>query len=102
MPAKTTPGLRGFHARSDAPLLGPTYSVLVHVLPPSTVRKTPRSALSAKGSPKAATRTTFGLRASMRIREICEVPPRPRCSHVLPPSRETKTPSPYDTSLRGL
>src|ERR1022692_4228034 len=45
MPAYKVFGFFGSIARSDAPLRSPTKSVLVHVLPPSAVRNTPRSEL---------------------------------------------------------
>src|ERR1700680_3504412 len=101
-PAKTTLGWNGSHARSDTPLRGPTYSVFVHVWPPSIVRKTPRASLSLNGSPSAPTSAIVGVFGSTRILEICEVLSSPRWRNVFPPSMESHTPSPHDTSLRGF
>ncbi|WP_317996585.1 hypothetical protein [Vulcanimicrobium alpinum] len=52
------------------------------------MRKTPRSALSANGSPSAATTMRRGSRGSISTRAICDVLANPIFAHVLPPSVE--------------
>src|SRR6185437_552393 len=53
--AYRTSGWFGSMDRSIAPLLSSRYSTFRHVLPPSTLLNTPRSAFGADGWPSAAT-----------------------------------------------
>src|SRR6185437_9560965 len=75
-------------------------STLRHVLPPSVVLYTPRSALGAHTWPNAPTYATSGLCGSTMTRAICLVSVRPTDVHVLPSSVVFHTPSPCDTLPR--
>jgi hypothetical protein len=66
------------------------------------VRKTPRSVESCHGSPSAATTTSFVFAGSIEMRAICELSRRPARCQVFAASCESQSPSPHETSLRGL
>ena len=53
-----------------APVLSSTNSTFAHVLPPSVVLYTPRSALLVHSWPEAATNTTSGFVGWIRMRGI--------------------------------
>src|ERR1017187_8211815 len=82
--ANTTFGFPGMSSRSAAPLLSETYSTFFHDLPPSFVRKTPRSVLDVNGFPSAAAYAMFGLDGCTRIVEIWPTSRRPMKLHVFP------------------
>ena len=63
-----------------------TYNVRVQVLPPSVVRYTPRSGLSANSGPVAATTTVSGLVGWMTMRAMRSVFSSPMRFHESPPS----------------
>ena len=102
MAANSRRGLPGTMTRSETPVVSLTNSTLRHVLPPSAVRNTPRSALGAHTWPSAATNTTSGSAGSITMRLICPTSPRPMNCQLLPASGDMKTPRPSTTSLRGL
>src|SRR5579872_6902872 len=79
-------GSFGSISSSAAPVCGPTYSVLLHVLPPSSVTYTPRASLSLNGSPNAPAITWLGFFGSTRMREMLHTSCKPTFVHVLPPS----------------
>src|SRR5690349_21801816 len=60
-PTYSTSGLFGSIARSTATVLSSRNSTRSHVLPPSFVRKTPRSEFGPYASPSAATYATSGF-----------------------------------------
>src|SRR3989475_5472415 len=100
IPANSTRGLPGTMTRSDTPVVSFTNRTFCHVLPPSAVRYTPRSAFAAQAWPTAPTNTTSGFVGSITIREICPTLPRPMKDQVLPASGEKNTPRPSTMSLR--
>src|SRR6267143_168488 len=102
IPANNMRGLPGTITRSAAPVESFTNSTFCHVLPPSAVRNTPRSALGAHTWPWAATKTTSGLAGSITIRETWPTSLRPMNCQLLPASGDMKTPRPSTTSLRGF
>src|SRR3989475_2211785 len=100
IPANSTRGLPGTMTRSDTHVVSFTNRTFCHVLPPSAVRYTPRSAFAAQVWPTAPTNTTSGFVGSITIREICPTLPRPMKDQVLPASGEKNTPRPSTMSLR--
>ena len=76
-------GLSNAQAISCAPAWLSTYSVFVHVFPPSVLRNTPRMSMSLWTFPCAAISTRLGSFGSTRIDGICFVSSSPRCCHVL-------------------
>src|SRR6266550_138130 len=70
-----TAGLPGTITRCAAPVESFTNSTFCHVLPPSAVRYTPRSALGAHTWPSAATKTMSGLAGSITIWETWPTSP---------------------------
>ena len=93
--ANTMFGLCGSKTMSMPPVFSSFDRTLVHVFPPSVVRKIPRSWFGLNACPNAATRTTFSFRGSTISAPICRVSFKPTFSHVLPPSIDLKTPVPY-------
>src|SRR6185312_56624 len=102
MPAKSTLGLPGCITRSLVPVVSFTNNTFFHVLPPSVVRNTPRSALGFHTLPMAATNTRSALVGSMTIREIWPASLSPMKCQLWPASVERYTPCPFTTSLRML
>src|SRR5437899_6040353 len=94
--AYRTSGLLGSRTRSEIPVESLRNSTLFHVLPPSVVLYTPRSAFGPKACPCAPTHTMSGLAACTRTRESCYVPASPTQAQVLPPSVVLNTPAPDD------
>src|SRR5215467_15406604 len=86
--AKITFGLEGSSDRSMPPEFSSLYKTLVHVFPPSVVRKTPRSALGPKVWPKAATYAMSGFLGCTAILPIARVSRRPAKFQVLPASMD--------------
>src|SRR5215470_12408505 len=99
-PAYISLGSEGFIANDTAPVRSLMKRTFRHVLPPSFVRKTPRSAFGPNGWPNAATKATLASRGSTRSEPICPTSRRPTCSHVLPASDDLYTPRPRITLLR--
>src|SRR5436190_23891290 len=87
-------GFVGSIVRSIAPVESLRNSTFLHVLPPSVVRNTPRSAFGPKAWPIAATYTLWGSRGALPASPICRVSLSPSCCHVPPPSVERYTPVP--------
>ena len=81
-------GFVGSITISPTPVLLFENKTLLHVFPPSTVLKTPRSLCAPQGDPMAPTYTIFGLVGSIRIRWICRVFSNPIKSQLCPPSKE--------------
>src|SRR6266702_5600222 len=102
IPANQTRGFPGTITKSATPVVSLTNSTFCHVLPPSAVRNTPRSALGAHTWPSAPTRTTFGSNGSITMRVICPTSPKPMNCQLRPASGDMNTPRPSTTSLRGL
>src|SRR5256712_13607317 len=98
--AYTTSGLLGSRTRSEIPVESLRNNTLFHVLPPSVVLYTPRSAFGPKACPWAPTHTMSGLAGCTRTREICCVSASPTKAQVLPPSVVLNTPSPCETLPR--
>ena len=65
--AKRMRGFVGSRLRSATPVLSFTYSTFFHDLPPSVVRKTPRSLLGPKACPSDETHARSGSLVSTRI-----------------------------------
>ena len=86
MPAKAMRGLLGSSTTSEQPVFLSTKRTLSHVLPPSAVRKTPRSGCGPYAWPRAQARTTSGFRGSIAILPIRPVRSSPMCVQVLPAS----------------
>src|SRR5207247_1681306 len=86
IPANSTRGLPGTLTRSDTPVVSFTNRTFCHVLPPSAVRYTPRSAFAAQAWPTAPTNTTSGFVGSITIRETCPTLPTPMPDHARHPT----------------
>src|SRR5688500_6700182 len=84
--ATRTSGLRGSICTSLAPVQSSTWSIRVHVVPPSVVLYMPRSPPLLHTGPCDATYTTSEFRGSIRIRPICSLSLRPTFFHDRPPS----------------
>src|SRR5262245_50974728 len=84
--ANRTFGLPGWNSTSTPPVLSETNRTFCHDLPPSFVRKMPRSALGLNGLPMAATNAVLGSRGWMRMPPMLPASRSPMCSHFLPPS----------------
>src|SRR5438270_491348 len=76
--ANSSRGLPGTMIRSAAPVVSFANSTLRHVLPPSAVRNTPRSALGAHTWPSAATTTTHRGPEVAELHVVQGVRPRRR------------------------
>ena len=100
MPAKRIRGLFASMARSEQPVFSSTKSALSQVLPPSVVRKTPRSCCGPLACPSAHAQTTFGSRGSMTMRPIRPVFSRPMEAQVFPASVDLYIPLPIEIWLR--
>src|SRR5512135_3742992 len=87
-------------ARSEQPVFASTKRTFSQVVPPSVVRKTPRSGLSFQRAPVAQTKTFFPFFGFTATRAIRSVFSRPSDSHVSPPSEVRKTPAPTETLFR--
>src|ERR1051326_6746113 len=95
-------GLLGSITISVALVFSSTYSVFVHVLPPSVVMNTPRSAFGPYRWPPTAIHTVFGSRGwTMRRPSVCAFL-KPMLLNVYPPSVLLYSPSPYDVVCRLL
>src|SRR2546430_9055325 len=68
IPANSTRGLPGTMTRSDTHVVSFTNRTFCHVLPPSAVRYTPRSAFAAQAWPTAP--TNFFFQAEDGIRDL--------------------------------
>src|SRR5690242_5140287 len=86
MAANTTFGLPGWNSTSTAPVLSETNRTFCQVLPPSFVRKTPRSTLGLNGLPMAATNAVLGSEGCTRRPPMLPTSRRPTCAQVLPAS----------------
>jgi len=100
MPAKSTRGFDGFIAMSEQPVFSSTKSVRCHVLPPSAVRKTPRSSCGPYAWPTAHAITTSGLVGSISMRAMRPVFSSPISVHVRPASVDLNMPAPTEMWLR--
>src|SRR5712671_4497975 len=86
--------LLGSKVMSIAPVLASLYKTFSQVFPPSRVRKTPRSSLSPKGCPSAATNAMSGFFGFTIKRPMARVSPSPTDFQVLPASMDLYTPFP--------
>ncbi len=86
IPAYTSFGFDMLIATTRAPVSLFTKSVFFHVLPPSAVLNTPRSAFGPNGEPSAAAHTMSGFVGWTTMEPICPVSFRPMNSHVRPAS----------------
>src|SRR5207247_8802296 len=98
--AYSTSGLDGSTTRSEIPVESLRNSTLFHVLPPSVVLYTPRSAFGPKACPWAPAHALAGLAGCTRTREICCVSASPTKVQVLPASVVLNTPSPCEALPR--
>src|SRR2546430_16004432 len=98
--AYSTSGLDGSRTRSEIPVESLRNSTLFHVLPPSVVLYTPRSAFGPKACPWAPTHTMSGLAGWKRAREVCRVSASPTKAQGLPPSIALEPPRPGGRSPR--
>ena len=87
-------------ARSEQPVFSSTNSTFVHVVPPSVVRKTPRSGCGPYAWPSAQTTTVLGSCGWMTVRGTRPVFSRPMSAHVLPASIDLYTPWPTEMCER--
>src|SRR5580704_13905699 len=87
-------GLLGSNVISIPPVFVSLYSTFSHVLPPSRVRKMPRSSFSPKGCPRAATKAISGFLGLTISRPMAWVSPRPTKLQVRPASMDLYTPLP--------
>ena len=85
--AYSTFGFARSNAMSMPPVLSSRNSTFFQVVPPSVLRKIPRSLLGTLYLPKAATKMMSGFVGWRRIFEIAFVSEKPTCVHVLPASR---------------
>src|SRR5437868_7943643 len=95
-------GLLGSMINELTPVVWSTYKTFCQDLPPSMVRKTPRSGFGPQPCPMAPTKTMSELFGSITILEICPTSFNPMNRQLAPPSGERKTPCPVETSLRML
>src|SRR6266404_3020079 len=75
--------LLGSKVMSIAPVLTSLYRTFSQVFPPSRVRKTPRTSLSLKGCPSAATNAMSGFFGFTISRPMACVSPSPANFHVV-------------------
>src|SRR6476660_9351163 len=85
-PAYSSSGFDQFIAIDEAPVFSLMKSTLCQVLPPSLVRKIPRSAESPNGSPTTAAYAMSGFLGWTTICEICPASLTPENCHVFPAS----------------
>src|SRR6185436_12502623 len=84
--AYTTSGFPGMSSTSAAPVLSDRYRTFCHDLPPSFVRKTPRSSLRLNALPVAERNAMSGLVGWTRMAPICPASRRPAKDQVAPAS----------------
>ena len=87
--------LCGSKTRSMPPVFSSLDKTFVHVLPPSAVRKIPRSWFGPNAWPSAATKTTSAFLGSTITAPIWRLSSRPTFCHVFPASIDLNTPVPY-------
>ena len=92
--AKRIRGFVGSIERSIAPVESFEKDTLCQALPPSVVRKTPRSRSFRSRGPCAATNTRSGSRGSTTTRAMWCASSSPMCVHDFPASVERYMPSP--------
>src|SRR5215471_1136371 len=100
MPAKRMRGLRAFIAMSEQPVFASTNNARTQLLPPSTVRNTPRSSWGPYAWPSAHASATSGLLGLTTIRPMRPVWSSPTCVQVRPASVDRYTPLPREMLLR--
>src|SRR6185503_3545219 len=79
-------GSPGSMLMSAHPVFASTYNTFFQVLPPSLVRKTPRSSFAFHACPVAQTKTLSDFFGSMAMRAMRSLSPRPTFVQVAPPS----------------